>query len=49
MEENHNRRWLIIGFFLLIGLLFVGFIYMAVVGTPEHAIPAATGECRLEL
>ncbi|MFY9704830.1 MAG: hypothetical protein WBV95_01980 [Desulfobacterales bacterium] len=32
MEENHNRRWLIIGFFLLIGLLFIGFIYMAVVG-----------------
>ncbi|MGB7921367.1 MAG: hypothetical protein WCF40_15055 [Desulfobacterales bacterium] len=32
MEENRNRRWLIIGFFLLIGLLFVGFIYMAVVG-----------------
>ena len=32
MEENRNRRWLIIGFFLLIGLLFVGFIYTAVVG-----------------
>jgi hypothetical protein len=32
MQENRNRRWLIIGFFLLIGLLFVGFIYTAVVG-----------------
>jgi hypothetical protein len=32
MEENRNRRWLIIGFFLLIGLLFVGFIYTALVG-----------------
>ena len=32
MEENRNRRWLIIGFFLLIGLLFVGSIYTAVVG-----------------
>jgi hypothetical protein len=32
MEENRNRRWLIIGFFLLIGLLFVGFIYTAVMG-----------------
>ena len=32
MEENHNRWWLIIGFFLLVGMLFVGFIYTAVVG-----------------
>jgi hypothetical protein len=32
MDENPHRRWLVIAFFFLIGLLFVGFIHLAIVG-----------------
>lgn len=32
MEEAKKRRWLAISFFLVIGLLFCGFIYTAVKG-----------------
>jgi hypothetical protein len=32
MEEANKRRWLVISFFLVIGLLFFGFIYTAVTG-----------------
>lgn len=32
MEEAKKKRWLVISFFLMIGLLFCGFIYTAVNG-----------------
>lgn len=32
MEEAGKRRWLLIGFFLVIGVLFIGFIYAAING-----------------
>jgi hypothetical protein len=32
MDEAKKRRWLVVSFFLVIGLLFCGFIYTAVTG-----------------